>query len=80
MLVRLSSKGQLVIPKAIRQALDLKPGTRFQVRMREDQIILEPIQASGIDALYGKYADADLLHDLEAEHQQEIRDEEFLRT
>jgi len=36
---------------------------------------LEPVATSPLDALYGKYAGADLIADLEAEHQQEIRDE-----
>ena len=80
MLVRLSSKGQLVIPKAIRQALDLQPGTLFHVRVEEAEIILEPLGVSQIDALYGKYADVDLLNELEVEHRQELRDEERIRA
>ena len=41
--VKLSSKGQLVIPKKIRQALDLQPGTEFDVELVGRQIILQPI-------------------------------------
>lgn len=80
MLVKLSSKGQLVIPKAIREALGLRRGTRFQVRVDEGRVILEPVGPSPVDALYGKYADADLLTDLEQEHRQELRDEPTLRA
>jgi len=79
MLAKLSSKGQLVIPKAIRQALGLRAGTQFHIRLSEGKIILEPIARSPVDALYGKYADTDFLTDLEAEHQQEIRDERTIR-
>jgi antitoxin PrlF len=75
MLVRLSSKGQLVIPKTVREALGLGPGAQFRVWLREGKIVLEPVATSPLDALYGKYAGADLIADLEAEHQQEIRDE-----
>jgi AbrB family looped-hinge helix DNA binding protein len=75
MLARLSSKGQLVIPKAIREALGLETGTQFHIRLEEEKIILEPITASPIDALYGKYAGADLLAMLKEDHQQEIKDE-----
>ena len=75
MLVKLSSKGQLVIPKSIREALGLRRGTRFYVQVDRGKIILEPQTASPADALYGKYADADFLTGLEEEHQQEIRDE-----
>ncbi len=80
MLVKLSSKGQLVIPGPIRKALGLRGGTQFHVRVDEGRVILEPVGASPADALYGKYADADFLTELEAEHRQEIRDEATLRA
>ena len=76
MLVRLSSRGQLVIPKSVRQALGLEPGTQFQLQIGDDKIILEPLAPSAIDLLYGKYAGVDLLADLEAEHRQEIENEQ----
>jgi antitoxin PrlF len=79
-LARLSSRGQLVIPKAIREALHLEPGAQFRVQLREGKIVLEPIIASPVDALYGKYHDVDLLGDLEAEHRREIEDETAVRT
>jgi AbrB family looped-hinge helix DNA binding protein len=80
MLVKLSSKGQLVIPKSLRRALGLEAGTRFRVRLDKSCIILEPVTASPIAALFGRYADVDLLSDLEAEHQQEVRDEGPVRA
>jgi len=80
MLARLSSKGQLVIPRAVRQALGLRAGTQFHIRLTEGKILLEPITPSPIAALYGKYPNADFLADLEAEHQREIRDEEAVRA
>jgi AbrB family looped-hinge helix DNA binding protein len=79
MTVKLSSKGQLVIPKPIREALGLKKGTRFHVDVAEGKIILDPDTASPIDALYGKYAEADLLSDLEEEHRQELQHDVTLR-
>ena len=79
MVVKLSSKGQLVIPKAIRKALALKAGTRFEVHLKEGRIILEPVVTSAVDALYGKYSDVDLLADLETEHQREVTHETALR-
>jgi len=80
MLARLSSKGQLVIPKPIREALGLRTGTQFHIRLKKGKIILEPVEASPIASLYGKYPDADFLADLEAEHRQEIRDEATVRA
>lgn len=79
MLTRLSSKGQLVIPKAVRQALGLRPGTEMYVRLVEGKIVLEPVMPSPIAALYGKYREADLLTDLEAEHRRGVGDEASLR-
>jgi AbrB family looped-hinge helix DNA binding protein len=75
MSVKLSSKGQLVIPKPIRDALGLEEGARFHVHIAEGKIILEPETASLIEQLYGKYADTDLLAGLEEEHRLEVRDD-----
>jgi AbrB family looped-hinge helix DNA binding protein len=38
----LSSKGQIVIPKDIRDALRLKPGERLTVTLKGRKIIMEP--------------------------------------
>lgn len=73
MVVRLSTKGQLVIPHQIRKALGLKPGMEFDVRLDGEQIIFTPLEHTVLlDELYGKYGQTDLLSDLEAEHQREL--------
>jgi AbrB family looped-hinge helix DNA binding protein len=75
-LVRLSSRGRLVIPKAIRRALNLRPGTQLQVQLVDRKIVLEPTEfRSPVEALYGRYSGADFLADLEIEHRQELNDE-----
>ena len=38
----LSSKGQLVIPAALRESLGLEPGTRVAIRQEGERLILEP--------------------------------------
>jgi AbrB family looped-hinge helix DNA binding protein len=38
--VTMSSKGQVVIPKELRDSLHLKAGTKFQVRVRGNEIVL----------------------------------------
>ena len=76
MLVRLSSKGQMVIPKALRQALHLEAGSRLRIRLEGSRIIIEPEIVSPVGALFGKYPEADFLADLETEHRQEIQDDE----
>jgi len=75
MLLRLSSKGQLVIPKTIRQSLRLKNGDQFQARVADGKIILEPVGLDVVARLHGKYQGTDLLKGLEEEHRQEVGDE-----
>lgn len=73
MLVKLSSKGQLVLPKSIRQGLGAERNALFHVSVTEDgKILLDPVRTSAVETLWGKYADADFLAELEVDHQQEI--------
>jgi len=79
-LVRLSSKGQIVIPVAVRRALRLSPGTEFNLEVIDKKIVLAPVDtASPIDALYGLFAGHDLLGDLEREHKKEMERERAVR-
>lgn len=41
--VRLSSKGQLVIPKAIRDALGLKRGSMCRMGIEDARLVVEPV-------------------------------------
>jgi len=72
MSVQLSSKGQLVTPKKLRDMLGLQSGDRFHIRVEEHMLVLEPLRRAVTEALYGKYTGDDLLGALEAEHQQEL--------
>jgi AbrB family looped-hinge helix DNA binding protein len=40
--VTLSTKGQLVLPKPVRDALHLKPGHRLSVMVEGSRIVIEP--------------------------------------
>lgn len=42
MTTTLSTKGQVVLPKNTRRRLGLQPGTRFNCRVREGEIVLTP--------------------------------------
>jgi AbrB family looped-hinge helix DNA binding protein len=80
MLVRLSSKGQLVIPGSVRRALRLSTGTELNLEVIDRKIVLEPVAAaSPVDALYARFAGHDLLGDLEQEHKQEIERDRAVR-
>jgi AbrB family looped-hinge helix DNA binding protein len=46
---RMSSKGQIVIPEAIRKQLNLKAGAQFVVVGEDDVVILKAITAPGMD-------------------------------
>jgi len=77
MVTRLSANGQLVIPKKIRQALDLKPGTEFEVEIVEGRIILQPlVDQAELRQIVGDMrrlaGETNWLDELESEHRQEI--------
>jgi len=72
---KISSKGQLVVPKEIREKLKIKPGTFFHVQMKDNNIILTPMEGRPIDRLYGKFAGEKILMELEREHAEEIEGE-----
>lgn len=74
MLVKLSSKGQLVLPKTIRQDLHLERDALFHASLTDDgKIILDPVQTSALATLWGKYDDADFLAKLEIDHHAELK-------
>ena len=39
----LTSKGQMTVPKAVRDRFDLKAGDRFEVLVEDDRIVLIPM-------------------------------------
>ena len=58
-LLTVSSKGQISIPKALRERLNLSKGTRLNVEVDRERIILS--KYSGWRSLRGIAAGADLL-------------------
>ena len=77
---RLTSKGQVVIPKPVREQLRWVSGTELAVEILGDGAVrLTLLETENpIDALYGCLKDlpGDPLADLEAEHQAEIEADE----
>ena len=49
MLVKVSSKGQITLPKAIREAMGIKPGDTIVVSQKNDDIVLHPVTATLFD-------------------------------
>jgi AbrB family looped-hinge helix DNA binding protein len=70
-----TTKGQIVIPSAMRRKLGIKTGTRIQVELDEAnaQIILKPITREYIHSLRGKFRGSGLVEELEASR---LRDRE----
>jgi len=75
MTAKISTKGQLVIPKEVRKKFDIEPGTFFEIRIEKDNIILIPMKKGPLDNLYGKFAGENILAELEREHSDEIESE-----
>ena len=71
-LVKLSPKGQVVIPAVLRRRLKIDPGTYFKVEEAGHQIVLTPLEKRPIDRLYGRFSDDSILPELECEHAEEI--------
>jgi AbrB family looped-hinge helix DNA binding protein len=83
----LTSKGQVVIPKAVRNRMRWKTGTRLQVEATDDgAVVLRPEgREEGIDALIDQLSgclrgyDRDPIAELEADHRTEIEADERWR-
>ncbi len=85
---RLTSKGQVVIPKPIRDRMKWRPGTRLRVEATSDAAVVlrREGRGSGLDALIDQVSgclkgyDRDPIAELEADHRIEIEaDERWLR-
>ncbi len=81
----LTSKGQVVIPKEVRERMKWKPGTRLEVEATEEGAVILRPHEGGLDAILDELArtfdgyEGDPLAELEADHRMEIeRDERWL--
>jgi AbrB family looped-hinge helix DNA binding protein len=52
----MSSKGQLVIPREIRESLAIGAGTKLAVRIEGGRIILQPLTEKLVDEMMGIFA------------------------
>lgn len=64
-----TTKGQIVIPVAVRRKLGITEGTKIQIEVDEkaNKIILTPVTRAYIHSLRGKYKGKGLLKALAAE-------------
>jgi AbrB family looped-hinge helix DNA binding protein len=73
-IVTVSSKGQVVIPKEIREKLDLREGAKVEVRIRDDEVVMRPSKGDGRDwrRWRGRFRGSGMLKELETEHAAEV--------
>jgi AbrB family looped-hinge helix DNA binding protein len=72
MTVRMGAKGQVVVPKAIRDAAGLHPGAEVAFDFRDGEVVLVAAAGPGRDLLGGRFAGSDMLAEHEAEHAREV--------
>jgi AbrB family looped-hinge helix DNA binding protein len=51
MRTRLSAKGQIVVPSAIRRTKRWQPGTEFDVEERDGGLLLRPVTSAGTTSI-----------------------------
>ena len=50
---KVSAKGQITLPKRVRQALDIKPGERLLFLVEDQTVVLRPMGPTSARALAG---------------------------
>jgi len=53
-LVKMSSKGQIVVPKELREELDLGTGTSFVIFGKEDTLVLKKVEVPSAKEAFEK--------------------------
>ncbi len=76
-LVRVSPKGYILIPKKLRERYGVKPGGKVQLMEDAGRIIVKPVPDNPIEAACGFLeGDFSLTEDLLKEHRRELKNEE----
>jgi len=70
--IRLSAKGQMVIPKNLRDELNVKPGCYLTAHVLDGKLIVEPSAKAPWEELRGMFKGSTMLDDLEREHAEEV--------
>ena len=71
-IIKLSSKGQIAIPKAIRDQLGLRKDMELSITVEGRRIVLEPALENSWEDLEGILKRTKVLELLEEEHRREI--------
>ena len=71
MTVKVGEKGQVVIPKAIRDQVGISPGDQVDFELRDGEVVLVR-RPREIRPLGGRFAGSDLLSGLMEDHAREV--------
>jgi len=78
---QVSPKGQILIPKAIREKYGVKPGSKVQILEKSDNLVIKPAPedpiAEACGFLEGNFS---LTEELRKEHKKELENERSNRT
>lgn len=69
---RMSSKGQIAIPKPVREKLDLHEGTEVSILVQGQNVILRKIVPRDWRRWSGRFPNSGMLEALEREHRDEV--------
>ena len=69
---RMSSRGQLALPKEVRDQLGLGEGTRLMVRIEGDEVVLRKAETGNWRQWEGRFKGSDLLKDLARNRRKEL--------
>lgn len=69
---KLSSKGRITIPKAVREKLDLREGTRVSILVQGQNVILRKIVPRHWRRWAGRFPNSGMLEALQREHRDEV--------
>jgi AbrB family looped-hinge helix DNA binding protein len=72
---RVSSRGQIALPKVVRDQLGLTDGVSLVVTVEGDEVILRKAPDGGWREWDSRFKGSDLLADLAAERRRELEDE-----
>ncbi|HEX30492.1 TPA: AbrB/MazE/SpoVT family DNA-binding domain-containing protein [Candidatus Poribacteria bacterium] len=73
--IRLSAKGQVVIPKEVREEFDLHEGDLLSVKIEGDSLILRKVKMGNWRRWGGILKGTSALKDHEREHKEEVEGE-----
>jgi len=70
--VRMSSKGQVVIPKGVREGLGLRQGAEFSISVEGENVVLRKVSLRDWRRWGRRFPHSGLVEALAAEHREEI--------